>query len=436
MMNSSNAVQSKVPTGKKTKKSERPWETKSDSVVKFSKSKIVKTSNNAFPEVDVKSKKSGDSKSKSSQPEQKGLPTLEINSKNQDITDLVLDSLLKNNPDIKEPKGKQKDLVESKFVSYKAKETLLKEINEEFEGNVFKQFMNILLRSPSITVSPVNMDQSNLDQEEFKQFLFRTFPRLQRIIDESTIDLKSSDFYKDLFNRKNYQIDCGFLIYKFENSKEDVNFKITVNSSVIKLRNPSLLIIEVTTTNTPKKMDEKVRQIVVNLLISWFKIHQKIDSEGDIKKIFEDKIKKTTSSANPKTREQKLREIVKNCLFVTNGNLESKAGMFNRSYNKAMNNPLFSHIMEHIQYTHVELSEENSENQQLVSLFNGRAEKNFKVQHVAIHDNIYCELHDMKDLSRYHYTKLSNRMVAMENRMIAMENRMISMDNRMISMEN
>ena len=309
-------------------------------------------------------------------------------------------------PETKKPKGPKTD----GFVVYSSKEDQLKAINQDFEKRIVEEFRRVLLRFRSISISHLNTETTCLRKDDFHGFLQRVFPDLKNFVFSHSIERGKSLFMDKLYRREDYQIDGGFLIYRFKEKDEILDATIKVNETTIRLVNPSVLVIEVSTTDSLEEMTSKIYQVVINMLVSWFEIHKRLDSSDIIGDVFRNKMMDKTSSFNSKSPEQRLFGLAKQCLFVSNGSLESKAALFNEAYQVAKKDRLFCYFLRYVQCVHIELSEEQSQSQVLFNLFDERRRDRFKVQHIAFHECFHEEIRDVKDLICSKFNKLSHQM--------------------------
>ena len=268
-----------------------------------------------------------------------------------------------------------------------------KEMNKEYEEMAIKILSECIHRCEIVTQLRLDSTTYNFTYLRFYSFLFKTFPSLEQEFNNNE-NLSNKLFYKKLFGKRSFQIDGGF-IFNFNQTNDlsrplvvELNKKKEVNARVkdfnIKFTYPCLMIVEVSTSKDVEYVVKKIRQLVINMVVSWYFLLERFSLENSLLEF----LKSTGVTFNKvnllEVFRNELNQMPKYCLFISGGDFNETQATFNKAYEEVSNDNIFKIVKEKLSFFDVSLAPHRSKNKQAGATLKERENLNFKVQNIYI----------------------------------------------------
>ena len=267
------------------------------------------------------------------------------------------------------------------------------EMNKEYEKMAIKTLSECIHRCEIVTQLRLDSTQYNFTYLRFYAFLFKTFPELEKEFNDKE-NLSNKLFYKELFGKRSFQIDGGF-IFHFNQTNSlskplvlELNKKKEVDARVkdfnIKFTYPCLMIVEVTTSKDVEYVVKKIRQLVINMLVSWYFLLERFSLENSLLEF----LKSTEATLNKDNSlevfRNELNQMPKYCLFISGGDFNDSQATFNKAYEELRKDNIFKIVQEKLSFFEVSLAPHRDNNKKAIALLKEREMLNFKVQYIYI----------------------------------------------------
>ena len=346
----------------------------------------------------------------------------------------------------KQVDGKKRRMVkgetEESFARFESQDNSENEINKKYEVFALSNFNFFVTKSKIVSKICLDKEEWTYPKEDFHNFLFKNFsPLIDMSIGYETKNKKR--FIRRLLKRNTFQLDGAFVFFKNKkylpkNPDSDLiycsdkgSLEVKIKDFVVTLNYPCLLVIEVTTSNDVESLVAKIKQVLINLLASWYTLLERFSYEKNIRSVFEDKKKIKSDEEVYSFFEDSIKKMNKSCLIITSGNFNTTLANFNAAYLIAIKESAVEYLLSKIDLLNAKLSDDSSNNSRATATMKERVDKHFKIQHIHLLESISDENQEIRCM----INQLDSRMTGLETRMTGVETRLTGLETRMTGVE-